>query len=361
MSAGDLRVAHLVPASFGAGGVVGGAERYALELARAMATRVAVTLVTFGDQDRYERDGVLDVRVIGGPWYVKGQRTNPVSLKLFAALRDASVVHCHQQHVLASSLAALYGRLTGRRVFATDLGGGGWDVSGYVSTDRWFHGHLHISEYSRRVFDHATNPRARVILGGVNVKKFAPDPAVPRSAEVLFVGRLLPHKGINDLIEALPEGMRLRIIGPPGDARYSEDLRRLAAGKPVVFEQEVGDDALVRAYRSALCIVLPSVYRTMYGTETRVPELLGQTLLEGMSCATPALATNVASLPEVVQDGVTGFLVPPNDPAALHERLEWFRRHATEVRAMGEAARARVLERFTWNAVVDRCLAAYAS
>lgn len=361
MSAGDLRVAHLVPALFGAGGVVGGAERYALELARAMAARVAVTLVSFGDQDRVERDGALDVRVIGRPWYVRGQRTNPVSLRLFAALGDASVVHCHQQHVLASSLAALYGRLSGRRVFATDLGGGGWDISGYVSTDRWFRGHLHISEYSRRVFGHANNPRAQVILGGVDTAKFTPDPAVPRSDEALFVGRLLPHKGINYLIEALPDGMRLRIVGPPGDARCAEELQRLAAPKRVVFERDVDDDALVRAYRSALCIVLPSVYRTMYGKETRVPELLGQTLLEGMSCGTPGLATNVASLPEVVRDGVTGFLVPPNDPRALREKLEWFHQHAAEARVMGRAARARVLERFTWNAVVDRCLTAYAS
>ena len=361
MATADLRVAHLVPAPFGAGGVVGGAERYALELARAMATRVPVTLVTFGDQDRRERDGALNVRVIGQPWYVRGQRTNPVSVRLFAALRDAAVVHCHQQHVLASSLAAVYSRMSGRRVFATDLGGGGWDVSGYVSTDRWFHGHLHISEYSRRVFGHATNPRARVILGGVDTAKFAPDPTVLRSGEVLFVGRLLPHKGINYLIEALPPDLRLRIIGPPDDPRYAADLHRLAAGKPVVFQQDLDDDALVRAYRSATCIVLPSVYRTMYGHETRVPELLGQTLLEGMSCGTPALATDVASLPEVVQDGVTGFVVPPNNPAALGEKLEWLRGHAAESATMGAAGRARVLTRFTWEVVVDRCLAAYVS
>jgi len=357
----DGRVAHLVPALFGAGGVVGGAERYALELARAMATRVPVTLVTFGDRERRERDGPLDVRVIGQPWYVRGQRTNPMSVRLFAALRDAAVVHCHQQHVLASSLAAAYGRMTGRRVFATDLGGGGWDVSGYLSTDRWFHGHLHISEYSRRVFGHATNPRACVILGGVDSARFAPDRTVPRSGDVLFVGRLLPHKGLNYLIEALPEDMRLRIIGPPGDPRYAADLHRLAADKPVVFQQDLDDDALVRAYRGALCIVLPSVYRTMYGQETRLPELLGQTLLEGMSCGTPALATDVASLPEVVQDGVTGFVVPPNDPIAFREKLEWLRGHPTEAAVMGEAGRARVLARFTWEVVVDRCLAAYAS
>lgn len=356
-----LHVVHLVPAPFAGDGVVGGAERYAWELARAMAKRARVTLVTFGDKPKDQSDGDLRIRVLGPPWYVRGQRTNPMSLKLFSALRDASVIHCHQQHVLASSVAAAFARIRGHRVFVTDLGGGGWDISGYLSTDRWFHGHLHVSEYSRQVFANAANARARVILGGVDVQKFSPDAGATRAGEVLFVGRLLPHKGVNYLIEALPPGLRLRLVGPAPDPRHLADLRRLATGKPVTFEHDLNDAALVRAYRSALCIVLPSVYRTMYGQETRVPELLGQTLLEGMSCGTPALATNVASLPEVVSDGQTGFVVPPNDAAALKNKLEWFGGHGVEAAALGAAGRAWVLDRFTWGAVVDRCLAAYAS
>src|SRR5262249_14619684 len=109
----------------------------------------------------------------------------------------------------------------------------------------------------------------------------------------------------------------------------------------------------------ALCIVLPSTYRTLYGHESRVPELLGQTLLEGMACATPAICTDVASMPEIVEDGVSGFVVPPNDPATLGQRLRWLRDHPHEAEAMGQAARRRVLEKFTWPAVVRRCLKLY--
>jgi glycosyltransferase involved in cell wall biosynthesis len=108
-----------------------------------------------------------------------------------------------------------------------------------------------------------------------------------------------------------------------------------------------------------MCIVLPSVYRTDEGHATLVPELLGQTLLEGMACGTPAICTDVASMPEVVEDGVTGFVVPPNDPARLGERLAWMREHPAVAAAMGAAGRRRVLERFTWSSVVDRCLDAY--
>src|SRR5437016_5733850 len=105
-------VTHIVPALFGSGdGILGGAERYAFELARHMADQVPTRLVTFGDADREESFGPLRVRVIGNAWYVRGQRNNPVSPVLFSELRAASVVHCHQQHVLASSVAALLGRI----------------------------------------------------------------------------------------------------------------------------------------------------------------------------------------------------------------------------------------------------------
>jgi glycosyltransferase involved in cell wall biosynthesis len=355
----DHRIVHLVPALFGTHGVFGGAERYALELARAMANEVPTELVTFGPEDGTESQGALAVRVLGHPRFVRGQKNNPISTKLFAALRAASTVHCHQQHVLASSLAALYCRFSGRRVFVSDLGGGGWDISSYLPTDRWYHGHLHISEYSRRVCGHSDNNRAHVILGGVDTEKFSPDRAVSRTDEVLYVGRILPHKGINYLVDALPNDLRLTIIGKPEDQRFLNDLREAAEGKRVLFRHDVGDDELVRAYRSALCIVLPSVYHTVYGQKTVVPELLGQTLIEGMATGTPGLCTEIASLPEVVEDGVSGFIVPPNDPGALRAKLIWLRDNPKEVELLGEAALKRVLERFTWKAVVARCLEAY--
>lgn len=356
------RVLHVVPALFDKkDGVVGGAERYALELARHMADEVPTRLLTFGDEERRERIGNLDVRVAGGAWRVRGQRNNPLAPALFAELRRADVVHCHQRSVLASSLSALACRLSGRRVFVTDLGGGGWDLSAYFKNDRWYHGHLHISEYSRRVNGHAGYRAAHVILGGVDTAKFSPRESVERNGTALFVGRILPHKGVDDLVRALPEGMTLEIIGQAYDEEYARELRRLAEGKRVRVRHDCDDEALVDAYRRATCVVLPSVYRTMYGRETRVPELLGQTLLEGMACGAPAVCTRVASMPEVVEDGVTGFVVSPNDPAALGAKLKWLIEHKREAAEMGNAARRRVLEKFSWGAVVRRCMEIYSS
>jgi alpha-maltose-1-phosphate synthase len=354
------RVVHLVPALFGPAGLVGGAERYVLELARHMGERVDTRLITFGDAPSLTMMGPLTVQVIGPAHHVRSQRSNPFSWRLPGALAGADVVHCHQQHIVASSTAAIVARLRGQCVFCTDLGGGGWDISGYVSTDRLFHGHLHISEYSRHVFGHDGLANAHVIYGGIDTVRFSPGrPELP-SIDCLFVGRLLPHKGVDVLLEAVPEDFETVVIGPAPDSRYLADLHALARGKRVTFRHDCDDDAIVAAYRSARVVVLPSLYEDRYGGTTRVPELLGQTLLEGMACGIPGLCTRVASLPEVVEDGVTGRVVAPHDAAAMRMALVWFREHPTEQRQMGAAGRARVLAKFTWPSVVDRCLELYA-
>ncbi len=355
------RVLHIVPALFGAKGVLGGAERYALELARYMADATPTRMLTFGEESRTERFGNLEVRVVGHPWHVRGQKNNPFSAAIFRECAHANVIHCHQQHIFASSMAAAFANVFGKKVFVTDLGGGGWDVSGYLSTDRWYHGHLHISEYSRKVFHQGDKKGSHVIFGGVDTEKFSPDPLAQHQDFVLYVGRLLPHKGINYLVEAIPNDLPLKIIGQPMDDRFLAELKHLAAGKQVSFHHDCGDTDIVQAYRSAMCVVLPSVYRTMYGEISNVPELLGQTLLEGMSCGTPAICTDVASMPEIVEDGRCGFIVPPNDPVVLREKLLWLRSHHDEAASMGGAARKRILETFTWPKVVERCLKIYAS
>lgn len=354
------RVVHITPALFGEGGVYGGAERYSLELARHMARVTPTALVSFADRPRrFATPDGLRVTALGPPWYVRGQRFNPVHWGILRAVAAADVVHCHQPCTLAAELAALIGRAAGRRVLASDLGGGGWGFSSRVATAGWFHGHLHISAYSRAAAGHDGRPGAEVIYGGVDTDVFFPDATVGRESLAVFVGRLMPHKGIDDLVKALPDGMALELIGRPYHDRYLADLRRLAAGKRVTFRHDATDADIVRAYRRAACVVLPSVYRDCYGNESRVPELLGQTLLEGMACGAAGVCTAVASLPEVVADGETGFVVPPNDPAALRAKLEFLRDNAGVAAALGAAGRRRVLERFTWSRTVERCLAAY--
>ena len=99
-----------------------------LELARHMAELVPTRLLSFGDSSSEQSVGKLQIRISGKPYYVHDQRMNPLSWDIVREVKRADIIHCHQQHIAASSLAAVLSRITGRKVFVTDLGGGGWDI-----------------------------------------------------------------------------------------------------------------------------------------------------------------------------------------------------------------------------------------
>jgi glycosyltransferase involved in cell wall biosynthesis len=355
-------VVHVTPVLFGPQGFFGGGERYPLELSRAMAERVPTTLVCFGTARHREQLGNLEVQTVPN-WINHGFfQFDPFNAALLRCLSDADIIHCHQSRTMASSLALVYGQISGKPVFTTPLGGGGLGL--YSIFQRLYQGHLHISRYSLKAHHQEGLRTAKVILGGVDPDKYKPDPGAQNNGDVLYVGRLLPHKGINYLIEAADNATPLRVIGRPGGPwrnadRYYQLLVKLALGKRVAFETSATDADIVQACQRSLCIVLPSVYTDVYGGRSKVPELLGLTAIEGMACGLPAIVTDVGSLPEVVEDGVTGFVVPPNSPDALAEKIRWLRANPETAREIGACARQRVLKYFTWERVVDRCFEAY--
>lgn len=360
-----MKLLHVSPTWFGDGSFVGGAERYVRELARASAERADVTWVTFGERAESRREGPLRIEILRRlPLPGGGRLTgNPVSRRFAGLVRWADVVHCHQPFTLSTDAALLGARLFRKKAFVTDLGGGHrWALSKALPLLRGADALLLISDYSRRLW--ADVPAARrpdrleVIWGGVDPVRFSPG-AGPRTGETLFVGRLLPHKGVDYLVEAMPPAAPLRVVGRPYDPRFLARLETLAAGRHVTFETAADDATLVERYRAALVTVLPSVYDASDGRHSRQPELLGLVVLESMACGTPAIVTRVASLPEIVEDGVTGFVVPPNDPGAIREKILWLGANPAVALEMGRRARAAVLDRFTWPAVAARCLDAY--
>ena len=300
----------------------------------------------------------MSLRIYGGDWRNRRDQHDPLPFRaIVREVRAASTVHCHQRNYRVSKLAALVARSLGRRVFVTDHGGGIWGPGVWIPDRKLYDAHLFVSEFSRRSNPAPAGGRSAVIYGGVDHRRFSPRPG-PRGDSALFVGRLLPHKGVDVLIQALPDGMGLDVVGPVADRRYYDDLRALAAGRPVRFHHDWDDARLIEGYRTARCAVLPSVYVDRYGRRTSVPELLGQTLLEAMACGTPVVCSDAGGMPEVVEDGVAGFVVPASDPAIMRERLSQLRGDAV-VERMGAAARAHVERRFTWSATARRCLDAY--
>ena len=284
----------------------------------------------------------------------------PASLP--SALRAAELVHAHQLKAAPTRVSAVLAAVRRQPLVVTDHGLQGGDWRGVLP--RLVARFLTVSEHSAEVLDLPPD-KVRVVYGGVDTDRFRPDPQKDREG-VLFVGRITPHKGVDRLIEALPPGVRLTVVGSAGhDPRlperdYPRLLRRLAEDKEVRFLGPVGDAELARCYREAVVVVIPSVNRTCYDRPVLVSELLCLVALEAMASATPVLASRIGGLPEVVIDGATGVLVEPGDVAALGESLRELLTAPGLARSLGEAGREHVSERFTWSACAARCLAAYA-
>ena len=357
-----MRVIHVAPTPFGSHGLLGGGERYPLELARALAARVDCELITFGRQPARAREpNGLRLRTLQARAFLQDHPAHPLAPGLVPALAGATVVHTHHMRSAPSRLAVLAARVRRQATVVTDHGLQGGDWLGLLP--RLFDRFLAVSAYSAREF-HMPPGRTRVIYGGADPARYAPDPAARRHG-VLFVGRLTPHKGVDRLIEALPEGATLRIAGSTGhdphppERDYPDLLRQLAAGRAVTFLGPVGDDELPELYRQAAVLALPSLRRTRYGRAIRVSELLGLVTLEAMASGTPVVASRLGGLPEIVQHGVTGFLVEPGDAGELRERLAEILGDPALARRLGRNARDLVLDRFTWVACAERCLETY--
>jgi glycosyltransferase involved in cell wall biosynthesis len=355
-----VRVIQVAPTPFGAaaGGLLGGGERYPLELARALAAHVGVSseLISFGRRPAVEREpGGLVRRTLRAMGWLGGHPAHPIAPGLWAAVSGAHVVHAHHMRSLPSQMLAL-GR-PGQQLVVTDHGLQGPTVR------RSFDAYLLVSAYSARELG-APASRTRIVYGGADPSRYFPDESIARSG-VLFVGRLTPHKGVDRLIQALPADARLNVVGSAGhDPRlperdYPSLLRALASRRDVHFLGPARDDDLPACYRAAAVFVLPSVERTCFGRAVRVSELLGLALLEAMASGTPVIASRLGGVPEIVEDGVTGFLVPPGDVFALRERLSQVLGDPGLARRLGRRAREVVCERFTWQAVAERCLEAY--
>jgi glycosyltransferase involved in cell wall biosynthesis len=116
----------------------------------------------------------------------------------------------------------------------------------------------------------------------------------------------------------------------------------------VTFSGRVSREELVRLYSRSELMVSPSLY-----------EGFGLPAAEAMACGTAVVATTAGAFPEVIEDGVTGLLVPPADAAALADAIARLMNDAALRRRMGEAGRARIEEHFTWRQTALKTAALY--
>jgi glycosyltransferase involved in cell wall biosynthesis len=199
-------------------------------------------------------------------------------------------------------------------------------------------------------------PRAHtsVVPCGVDAEKFTPDgPSAPRGPafRIVSVGRLVPRKGFETLIEAMTRvpGAELVIVGGPPQEALATDaeavrLQRIAercgVADRVHLHGAVGRDDMPAMLRSADVVSCAPWY-----------EPFGIVPLEAMACGVPVVATAVGGIRDTVVDGTTGRLVPPQDPTELADALCAVREDATVRAAMGRAGRERVCARYTWDRI----------
>ncbi len=169
---------------------------------------------------------------------------------------------------------------------------------------------------------------------------------------MLFVGRLASNKGLSALLEAFAPLARreptasLVLIGPDGGMQgvLETRVRQLGLAGQVRLLGWVSDEALLAAaFREARFFVLPSEY-----------EAFGLVLLEAMGQGTAVIATRVGGIPEFVEDGRAGLLVPPGDPGRLREAIERLWADPAGTEALGAYARDHIVPQYRWGLVADR-------
>ncbi|MGI5835082.1 MAG: glycosyltransferase [Chloroflexota bacterium] len=218
--------------------------------------------------------------------------------------------------------------------------------------------------------------KIEVIPSAVDIETFKPVPRERARAELglspderiaLYVGRMLPRKGIDNVLDAFAmvasrtsEPVRLVIVGGEtndGDPMQTPEIRRLADKAT-----ELGIRHLVEFPGKRPQKALKSYYSAAdVSISTPWYEPFGLTPLEAMACGTPVIGSDVGGIKFTVSDGETGFLVPARNPVALAERMHLLLLDTALGRRMGRAARARVERLFTWKKVGERTVDLYES
>jgi glycogen(starch) synthase len=191
--------------------------------------------------------------------------------------------------------------------------------------------------------------RVELIRNGLRLDGVEPTPW-PTDGYLLGVGRLLEQKGFDVAVDALA---RLRTTHPrlelviagtgPGEAQLRDQATRLGIADRVRLLGRIPHDEVLEVLTGAAAVLVPS----------RNIEGFSLAALEAAHAGRPVIASRVGGLAETIDDGVTGLLVPPCDPASLASAIDSLLSDPARAATMGEAARRRAQERFTFDRCVD--------
>ena len=271
---------------------------------------------------------------------------------LAAHLRRRGVRHLHNHFVNSNCTVAMLAAAMAGIGYSFTLHGpadlidpAGWRLDVKLARARFA---ACISHYARSQAMLHTDPacwdRLRIVRCGVLPARYAAtttaDGARTTGPDLLFVGRLAPVKGLRVLVEAFGRVLathpsaRLTLIGDGPDRATLEALAAPLGGA-VRFTGYLSQQAVADALAGCDLFVLPSF-----------AEGVPVVLMEAMASARPVVATRITGVPELVEDGTSGLLVPPGDPEALADAIATLVADPEARARMGAAGRARVTASF---------------
>lgn len=203
-------------------------------------------------------------------------------------------------------------------------------TTAFVSPSRYL-----ADAYLRAGFD----PRKmHVIWNGIDAEKYAEVKTEPAERiRITYAGIFKPHKGVEYLIRALAmlkdEPAELHLVGKgDGEPKYHELIEELGLKDRIVFHGQVDNEEMTGIYRETDIYCLPSVW----------PENQPVTITEAMACGIPVIASRIGGVPELVEDGVTGYLTEPRNAEDLAEKIRMMIADRERMREMGETGRQRM-------------------
>ncbi len=214
--------------------------------------------------------------------------------------------------------------------------------------------------------------RISVVPAGLDCEKFRPDEKNVQlakkleinefSTKILFVGRLVPEKGIFDLLTAFSallkkvENVELLIVGSGSPSNLFQ-IRHLVANLKITgkvkFLGSIEYSCMSQIHNLADVFCLPSIPTKIWA------EQFGYSMVEAMACGKPVISTSSGSIPEIVKDRVTGILVKPNNPRELETALEELILNEHERKILGDNGRKWVLKSFEANMIAEKLAAIY--
>jgi glycosyltransferase involved in cell wall biosynthesis len=202
-------------------------------------------------------------------------------------------------------------------------------------------------------------PRQRLVEHrlGVDVHRFRRDPGNSRELQIVMVGRFVEKKGFADGVRAFvrflqgsARAARLTLVGSgPLESRLRQLVRALGIEPRVAFTGELSHERVARLLAVSDVLLAPSAVARDGDRDSGL-----MVVKEASACECVPVATRHGGIPDIVEDGVTGYLVPEHDERAMATRLDQLARDPDRRRAMGRAAREKMLREYELRACVRR-------